>query len=255
MQPTMPDKTSILGVTISAVTMEETLHLIEQCILEKRRCYICLCTAHLLVLCHQDERLKSIVNAAGIAVADGMPLVYLLRRKGFKRVERIYGPDLLSQWCAYAEKKGYSQFLYGGQMGIPEALRHKLKNRFPALNDKGAYTHVPACLPEAKEKEVVEMINAAGADVVWVGWGSPLQERWMGQNRQAINAPVLIGVGAAFDFISGSKKQAPTWMRNRSLEWLFRLICEPRRLWKRYLIGNLYFVYLLFCEWRRRKRA
>jgi N-acetylglucosaminyldiphosphoundecaprenol N-acetyl-beta-D-mannosaminyltransferase len=190
----------------------------------------------------QDPELLRIHNAAGMVTPDGMPLVWLARRAGFPHVDRVYGPDLVLACCEASVARGYRHFLYGGGPGVPERLAERLQARFPGLRVVGCHSPPFRALVSREDDTVVERINASGADIVWVGLSTPKQERWMHTHRPYLTAPVLIGVGAAFDFHAGLKRQAPRWIQRSGLEWLFRLSQEPRRLWRRYSYNNTRFL-------------
>jgi N-acetylglucosaminyldiphosphoundecaprenol N-acetyl-beta-D-mannosaminyltransferase len=169
--------------------------------------------------------------------------VWLSRLRGFRDVERVYGPDLLLACCDHSRVIGYRHFFYGGGPGVPELLSERLRARFPGLSVAGGFSPPFRELTPDEDAECVHRINAAHPDIVWVGLGTPKQERWMAEHRATLDAAVLIGVGAAFDFHAGLKRQAPRWMQRSGLEWLFRLLAEPRRLWRRYLRNNPLFVW------------
>ncbi|MEI7997931.1 MAG: WecB/TagA/CpsF family glycosyltransferase [Candidatus Omnitrophota bacterium] len=171
---------------------------------------------------------------------DGAPVAWLCRLKGSPEVRRTYGPDLMLNLC---QETGIKHFFYGGTQKVLEKLEINLKKRYPHINIVGCYA--PGFNSQAKVESsvIIDMINSTQADIVWVALGSPKQDFWMHYNRPILNAPVLVGVGAAFDFISGTKPQAPRWMQRCYLEWMFRLCCEPGRLWRRYLIGNSLFIF------------
>ena len=177
-----------------------------------------------------------------------MPLVWLSRLSGGSPVGRVYGPDLMLAVCERSVGRGYRHFLYGGGPSVAEKLASQLQNRFPGLGIVGAYSPPFRPLTQREDQEIVERINAAQPDFVWVGLGAPKQEHWMADHLVKLNATVLIGVGAAFDFHSGVKVQAPYWMQRSGLEWFFRLLSEPRRLWRRYLVYNTKFLYLIFLQ-------
>jgi N-acetylglucosaminyldiphosphoundecaprenol N-acetyl-beta-D-mannosaminyltransferase len=179
---------------------------------------------------------------------DGMPLVFLGRWLGHYHVERVYGPDVMLAFSELSAARGYTHFYYGGAEGLPEKLADTLRQRFPGLKVVGTYSPPFRALTPEEDQAIVERINAANPDVVWVGLGCPKQDIWMAQHRDKLHAPVLIGVGAAFDFLSGQKQQAPHWMQRYSLEWLYRLAHEPRRLWRRYLLYNPYFIFLVLLQ-------
>jgi N-acetylglucosaminyldiphosphoundecaprenol N-acetyl-beta-D-mannosaminyltransferase len=189
-----------------------------------------------------DPRLVAIHNASAMTTPDGMPLVWACRRAGVETTTRVYGPDLMTALCARAAVDGWRVFLYGGAEGTPELLAERLGEQHRGLDVAGTYSPPFRPLTEAEQAEVVSMIDRSRADIVFVGLSTPKQERWMDAMRPRLEAPVLIGVGAAFDIHAGLLRQAPGWMQRNGLEWLFRLAVEPRRLWKRYLSNNPRFV-------------
>lgn len=229
-------KFNVLGVGVSAIDMSMAVATIDKWIVERRREFVCLRDVHGIMACRQDAELREIHGAAGLVCPDGMPLVWMAHRLGFREVARVCGPDLMLALCAYSLDKNYRHFLYGGAPGVVEELADALRRRFPGLRIVG--THSPPFRPlsEAEDADVVRRINASQADMVWVGLGSPRQERWMAAHVGRLEAPVLLGVGAAFDWLAGRKRRAPRWMRRSGLEWLHRLVCEPRRLWRRYVL-------------------
>jgi len=222
--------------------MDQALAAITGWIARGDRQYVCVTGVHGVMESQRDPELRRIHNAAGLVTPDGMPLVWLARRAGFRHVDRVYGPDLLLACCQISVTRGYRHFFYGGNPGVAERLSDRLVRRFPGLRVVG--THSPPYRPAgaAEREEVVQQINASGADIVWVGLSTPKQERWMDAHRARLAAAVLIGVGAAFDFHAGIKRQAPRWMQQSGLEWLFRLGQEPRRLWRRYSYNNVRFI-------------
>ncbi len=180
-----------------------------------------------------------------------MPLVWLSRLYGWRNTRRVYGPDLMLDLCERSLATGYRHFFYGGQEGVPDRLSDRLQRRFPGLIVAGTYSPPFRTPTEEEDEEIVRRINDAKPDIVWVGLSTPKQEHWMAQHVDRLAASVLIGVGAAFDFHAGVKRQAPRWMQQSGLEWLFRLGSEPRRLWRRYLVNNPMFVWLMFLQvWR-----
>ena len=236
-------RVNVLGVGVSAINMAQALETIEGWISRGDRRYVCVSGVHGIMESQADPLLRDIHNSAGLVTPDGMPLVWLSRMHGHEHVERVYGPDLMLALCGRSESRGYRHFLYGGAGDVPALLTAGLRQRFPRLDIVGSYSPPFRPLTEEEDAEVVRMINESGADIVWVGLSTPKQERWMREHVGRIEAAALIGVGAAFDFHAGVKKQAPRWMQRNGLEWLFRLGSEPRRLWKRYLINNPRFVY------------
>ena len=169
---------------------------------------------------------------------------------------RVYGPELMTLFCAESAARGRRHFFYGGAPGVAEDLAKRFAEKFPGLIVAGKYCPPFRSLSQAEDDGIVSIINSSGADIVWVGLGAPKQERWMFEHRERLRAPVLVGVGAAFDFFTGRIAQAPLWMRENGLEWLSRLSKEPRRLWRRYLIQGSEFVLLVLLEaLGRKKRA
>jgi exopolysaccharide biosynthesis WecB/TagA/CpsF family protein len=246
-------RANILGVGVSAVDMAMTLRAIEGWIARREPHYICVTTVHGVMESQRDENLRRIHNAAGLVTPDGMPLVWLSRLMGFRHVERVYGPDLMLALCERSTAKGYRQFFYGGGPGVAEKLAVRLQSRFPGLKVAGTCSPPFRPLTAEEDRAVVERINAAQPDIVWVGISTPKQERWMAEHVGRLSAPVLVGVGAAFDFQAGLKRQAPRWMQKSGLEWLFRLLMEPRRLWRRYLLNNPWFLWLILRQALRKE--
>lgn len=241
-------RANILGVGISAINMDLALDAIEGWISRRERRYICVATVHGVMECQRDPDLRRIFNHSGMTTPDGMPLVWLSRFMGFPNVARVYGPDLMLAVCERSRQKGYRHFLYGGTEGVAEELAAKLRSRIPGLEIVGTYTPPFQPLTESEDAEIVYKINESKADIVWVGLSAAKQDRWMAEHVGRLQTPVLVGVGAAFDFHSGRKRQAPRWMQRSGLEWLFRLSQEPQRLWYRYLVYNPMFVALVLLQ-------
>ncbi|MCZ7542886.1 MAG: WecB/TagA/CpsF family glycosyltransferase [Anaerolineae bacterium] len=236
-------RTNILGVGVSALNLPLALETIAGWIERRERHYVCVTNVHVVMECVRDPALRAQVNRAGLVTPDGMPLVWLSRRAGHSHVARVYGPDLMLGLCALSAERGYRPFFYGGAPGVAEALAVRMADRFPGLQVAGTAGPPFRTLAPAEQAAEIAQLNAARADILWVGLGAPRQERWMAARRPHLDTPVLIGVGAAFDFHTGRVRQAPRWMMRAGLEWLYRLGREPRRLWRRYLINNPWFVY------------
>ena len=241
----MNDRINVLGVGVSQINMEIALDRIRQWVARRERQYVSVCTVHTVMECRRNERLRRIVNAAGMTTPDGMPLVWLSRLAGHRQVARVYGPDLMLAAMADSERTGHRHFFYGGRAGVAERLAQVMRKRFPAVDIAGSMTPPMGTAEELCTAEAAERINRAAPDIVWVGVSSPKQEFWMSCMRPLLGAAVLIGVGAAFDFHTGAARQAPSWMQRSGLEWLFRLLQEPSRLWRRYLIDNPWFLFEL----------
>jgi len=239
-------RVNILGVGISAINMPLALDQLACWIEERQRVYVVVCPVHPIMASQFDDHQRAALNGAAMVTPDGMPVVYVSRIMGHRQVDRVYGPDLMLAFSAVLAQRGYTSYYYGGAEGVPEQLAETLTRRFPGLKVAGTYSPPFRALMPDEEQAVIDQINAAQPDVVWVGLGAPKQELWMAAMRERLNAPVLIGVGAAFDFLTGRKPQAPRWMQRHALEWVFRLAHEPRRLWQRYLLYNpLFILYVL----------
>ena len=246
--PVAPARFNVLGVDVSAIDMAGAVSLVEGWIAAAARHYVCITGVHGVMESLDDPELRGIHNRAGLVTPDGMPLVWLGRLHGHAHIDRVYGPDLMLACCAASAAKRYRHFLYGGGPGVAERLARKLTERFPALVIVGTWSPPFGEPTSAEEQAAIETINAARPDIVWVGLSTPRQERWMARQVGRLSAPVLVGVGAAFDFNAGLKPQAPRWMQRSGLEWLFRLGTEPRRLWRRYLRNNPRFVWHTFLQ-------
>jgi N-acetylglucosaminyldiphosphoundecaprenol N-acetyl-beta-D-mannosaminyltransferase len=241
-------RVNVLGVGVSAIDMSIALDVIERWISAGDRQYVCVTGVHGVMESQRDAKLRRIHNDAGLVTPDGMPLVWVSRLKGFE-TSRVYGPDLLLACCERFLPQQCRHFFYGAAEGVAERLGTRLSSRFPGLVVAGSFSPPFRALTPEEDHEIVAMINATEPDIVWVGLSTPKQERWMEEHLERVNAPVLIGVGAAFDFHAGVKPQAPRWMQRTGLEWLFRMITEPRRLGRRYLVNNPLFVINLLLQW------
>ena len=244
-----PQRVNVLGVGVSATTVEDALTQIDAWIATGANRYVCVTGVHGVMESQRDPALRDIHNRAGLVVPDGMPLVWLSWLNGHRYVERVYGPDLMLACYRASLAKGYRHYLYGGAAGVPERLAARLQERFAGLQIAGTWSPPFRELSGAEEQAVIDRIALATPDIVWVGLSTPKQERWMARYVGRLPVPVLIGVGAAFDLHAGLKRQAPRWMQRTGLEWLFRLATEPRRLWRRYLINNPWFVWRLLGQW------
>jgi N-acetylglucosaminyldiphosphoundecaprenol N-acetyl-beta-D-mannosaminyltransferase len=234
----------VLGVPLALVDYERTLDWIDAAVGVRRRGYICVAAVHTVMATRDDPELRSAVLGSDLTVPDGQPLVWALKLLGHPLEDRVYGPELMQRACERAALNGTRFFLYGGRS--PEALAQltdKLRASYPELQIADGYSPPFRELSAEEEDALVDRVNASGADVVWVGIGVPKQEKWMARMRERLEAPVLIGVGAAFDFHAGLVPQAPAAMQRFGLEWLYRLWQEPRRLWRRYARYNPRFLW------------
>jgi N-acetylglucosaminyldiphosphoundecaprenol N-acetyl-beta-D-mannosaminyltransferase len=241
--PARPEAIPVLGVPVSAVDYDGTLDWMDGTVAARGRGYVCVAATHTVMVAQEDRETMDAVLGADLVVPDGQPLVWALRALGRRLPGRVYGPDLMLRHCERAARQGTRIFLYGGRnQGALVQLTLNLRRKFPGLRVVGGISPPFRDLDDAELDDVATEINRSGADVVWVGIGVPKQEKWMAAMRDRLHAPVLVGVGAAFDFHAGLVPQAPSWMQAAGLEWAFRLAQEPRRLWRRYLRYNPRFV-------------
>lgn len=231
----------VLGTRIDVITWVEALERLLEWALARESRYVTICNVHVVVSATRDAVYSEIINGSDMATPDGAPVAWMLRRLGFARQPRISGPDLMWILCERCSKDNMPVFLYGSTEVTLILLSRELRTAFPDL--KIAMESPPfRALSAEEDAAAVDRINASGAGFVFVGLGCPKQERWMAEHRGKINA-VMIGVGAAFDFHAGTVRRAPAWMRDNGLEWLHRLVSEPGRLWKRYLVTNTLFIF------------
>ena len=241
-------RVNVLGVGLSVLNLSTALEAIAAAVRERRKGYICVTGVHGVMEAQDDLAFKNILNGAFLCTPDGMPMVWAGKLDGYREMTRVYGPDLMLDVCAWSETCGCKHFFYGGADGVAELLAQKLKAKFPKLQVVGTYTPPFRTLNETEIKALQEQIRAAQPDILWVGLSTPKQEKFMAEFLPQLDVTLMVGVGAAFDFHSGRISQAPRWMQRTGLEWFYRLCCEPRRLWKRYLRNNPLFVLNFFLQ-------
>jgi N-acetylglucosaminyldiphosphoundecaprenol N-acetyl-beta-D-mannosaminyltransferase len=238
-----PRAVDLLGIPVSVIDYEQALAWIEDTVAARERGFICVSNVHAVMAAAEDPGLREALLQSSINVPDGMPLVWAMNLLGESLRTRVYGPELMARACARAARSGERFYLYGGRnQGALVQLALNLRQRYPGIKIVGGYSPPHRALTDEERSSAIEEINAARPDVVWVGIGVPKQEKWMLDVRPELEAPVLIGVGAAFDFHAGLVPQAPPWMQELGLEWAYRLAHEPRRLWRRYTRYNPRFV-------------
>jgi N-acetylglucosaminyldiphosphoundecaprenol N-acetyl-beta-D-mannosaminyltransferase len=244
----------ILGTRADCTTYDDAVRRVLHWASTRESRYVCVSNVHVTMEAYDSPEYRAIVNGADLVTPDGMPLVWALRLFGLRAASRVYGPTLTGHILARAARDGVPVGFYGGTRDVLGRMIEVSRARYPQL--QVAYTHAPPfrTLSEEEDLAVVDDINASGARILFVGLGCPKQERWMAAHQGRIHA-VMLGVGAAFDFLAGTKPQAPAWMQRVGLEWLFRLATEPRRLWRRYLYHNPRFVALLTGQYVRSIRA
>ncbi|MEP0870519.1 WecB/TagA/CpsF family glycosyltransferase [Trichocoleus desertorum AS-A10] len=234
---------SIIGVRVDSTSYHDACKRIQAWAEARNSCYIVAANVHVVMTAYWQGQYQKIINQAVLVTPDGMPLVWALRLLGVRGQTRVYGPDLMLAWCDRAARLKIPIYLYGGTEPMLDKLQYKLTQQFPSLAIAGSYAPPFRVLTPEEEKSDVQRINDSGAAVVFVGLGCPKQEEWMARQQGKV-AAVMIGVGAAFSFHSGEVAQAPRWMMNVGLEWLYRFSQEPKRLWQRYCINNPSFVIL-----------
>jgi N-acetylglucosaminyldiphosphoundecaprenol N-acetyl-beta-D-mannosaminyltransferase len=248
--PTAPGKQIfVLGMKVDMVQIPDVIDFAENKI--ETGDYdndVVIANANDAILCKRDPLIMETVNESSLSVPDGFSLVLLGRLYGHALKKRVYGPDLMRDFLKDTRHKGYSHFFYGSKQETLDVLTDSLEKEFPGIEIAGSYSPPFRKLSSEEKSAIIELINTASADVLWVGLGCPKQQLWMHEYKSRLKVPVIIGVGAAFDFLAGTKPQAPSWMRDNGLEWLFRLVTEPKRLWKRYLIDGSLFICCLTKE-------
>jgi N-acetylglucosaminyldiphosphoundecaprenol N-acetyl-beta-D-mannosaminyltransferase len=248
MSKTKWDSYKILGVNVAAVQINDVIRQMAEWIEERDfGHYIAVTNTHVVTESWFDPGFKKVLDVADFVVPDGMPLVWLGRLGGYSLKRRVYGPELMESFLRETGSN-FRHFLYGGKPGIPERLMETLSEDCPGLQFVGSYSPPFRPLTVDEDRDIVERINDLNTDVLWVGLGAPKQEIWMYEHRNKLRVPIMVGVGAAFDFLAGAKPQAPVYFRENGLEWLWRLMSEPRRLWRRYLLYGPLFVGLVALE-------
>jgi len=245
-------KIDILQTQVNALSQQNLVDLVHNWTKKNESKYICFANVHMIMEGYDDENFRNIVNKADIVAPDGMPLVWYIKLAGFKNQERVCGPDMTLKICELAEKESIPIGFFGSSEEVLKKLKTNLIKMYPKLKISCCISPPFRKLTIEESKMYINQINNSGIKILFVGLGCPKQEKWMFQHRNEINS-VMLGVGAAFDFISGTKKIAPDFLKKCGLEWLYRLLQEPKRLWKRYLKHNPRFVFLAFLEITKNK--
>jgi N-acetylglucosaminyldiphosphoundecaprenol N-acetyl-beta-D-mannosaminyltransferase len=225
----------VLGVKVSAVNLSTAVDMAEQAIDDGAPRYVCVAGVHGVMEAQSDPRLMRIFNDAFMTVPDGMPLTWVGRLQGHCEMDRVFGPDLMAALCEASIEKGYRHFLFGGRPGVAEQLREALQSKFPGLRIVGTYTPPLGPLTALQEDELLAQIIEAQPHILWIGISTPRQERFMASHVGLLPVPLMVGVGAAFDFHTGRIRDCAPWVKRAGLQWLHRMIQDPRRLWRRYL--------------------
>jgi len=240
----------VLGTRVAVVQIPDIVAIFQDWIADRRASrYVAVCNVHMIVEAERNALFRKVVDAAALVVPDGSPLIWIGRRRGFALPRRCYGPDLFQELAASTASKGYRHYLYGGHPGVGGKVAERLQHDYPGVAIAGAFSPPFRKMTPEEDEEAVHAINASEADILWVALGCPRQEIWMYEHRDRIKVPVVVGVGQAFDIFAGRVVQAPRWMREHGLEWLFRLLTNPRRLWRRYLVYNSEFLLRISYSW------
>ena len=238
---------TILNTNINVTNMDEVLQTLDHCLEEKRGDYICVANVHTTVMAFRDEKYRKIQNESWMTIPDGKPLSFVSRKRGFKDAQRVPGPDLMVKVFEASKEKGYRHFFYGSTDQTLRMLRENIEKKYPYVNIVGMYSPPFRPLTAEEDQQIVAMINETHPDFVWVGLGAPKQEIWMAEHKNKVQA-IMIGVGAAFDFEAGVVKRAPKWMQEMYLEWLHRILQDPKRLIPRYVSTNAAFLWNVYKE-------
>lgn len=236
---------NILGVNISVTNMNDTVKYIENNLESLKGNYICVSNVHTTVMSYEDKAYRNIQNSGVMALPDGGPLSVVSRKKGFKEAKRVTGPELMEEIFKISEEKGYKHYFYGSTEETLDELKTKLIQKYPKLQIVGMFSPPFRKLTEWEDVEITNKINETNANFIWVGLGAPKQEIWMFNHKNKVNG-LMLGVGAGFDYHAEKIKRAPKWMQNNNLEWVYRLLQDPRRLYKRYLTTNFKFLRLIY---------
>jgi N-acetylglucosaminyldiphosphoundecaprenol N-acetyl-beta-D-mannosaminyltransferase len=238
------DRYSLLGVHVSVTTFEAARDRVVNAPRTGERLSVHYISVNTIVEANRQLELRDLLNRGDIVAPDGMPLVWMGRLRG-RQMTRVYGPDSMLAIIDHAQQHGGTHYFYGGADGVPELLKERLLRDYPRMKVVGMYSPPFRALTLEEDEAVVQQINEANPDFVWIGLGSPKQDQWVANHRDRLNAAAILAVGAAFDYNAGLLRKAPRWMQRSGLQWFFRLVTEPRRLWKRYTVSNARFLWLL----------
>ena len=235
----------MLGVGVNAIDMESAVKFSDSLIRSNGQGYICVTGVHGIIEAQSDPEFLTILNSSYLTTPDGMPTVWVGRLQGFSGMRRVYGPDYMMEMCRLSVTRGYRHFLYGGQPGVAQALADVLRRKFSGIEIVGAFTPPFQHLNAIEEDDLIAAVRKTQPDILWVGLSTPKQERFMNEYLGRLDVHLMVGVGAAFDIHTGRIKDAPTWIKLVGLQWAHRLLQEPRRLWKRYVINNPAFLWCI----------
>jgi N-acetylglucosaminyldiphosphoundecaprenol N-acetyl-beta-D-mannosaminyltransferase len=244
----------VLGVKVSAIDLITAVDMADEWVAVRNRGYICVTGVHGVMEAQKDAEFLHILNRAFINAPDGMPMSWVGHLQGLSQMDRVFGPDFMAAMCQLSVQRGYRHFLYGGERGVAELLKEALQKRFPGLLVVGTYTPPFRNLSAAEEDDVLAQVQASKPHILWVGLSTPKQERFMAHYIDRLEVPLLVGVGAAFDYHTGRIRDCPDWVKRAGLQWMHRLLQDPRRLWKRYLRNNPAFVWNIVLQTLKLRR-
>ena len=244
----------VLGIKVSAINMKTGVNLADRWIAAGHPGYVCVTGVHGVMEAQKDAEFFDILNRAAINTPDGMPMSWVGHLQGHAEMDRVFGPDFMSELCALSVNRGYRHFLYGGQPGIAEQLKDILETRYPGLQVVGTFTPPFRSLNAIEEEALLTQVRESKPHILWVGLSTPKQERFMAQYVDRLQVPLLAGVGAAFDYHTGRIRDCAPWIKRAGLQWLHRLMQDPKRLWRRYLSNNPAFVWNITLQMLKLRR-
>jgi len=244
----------VLGVKVSAINMRDAVELADHWIEAGNPGYVCVSGVHGVMEAQRNPKLLQILNQAVLNVPDGMPMSWVGRLQGYSNMDRVFGPEFMYSMCRFSLSRDYRHFLYGGQPGVAEQLKETLEKQFPGLQVVGTYTPPFRSLNAEEEEALLRQVQSARPHILWVGLSTPKQEHFMAQYVQCLRVPLLVGVGAAFDYHTGKIRDCSPWIKRAGLQWLHRLAQDPKRLWWRYLRNNPAFVWNIALQFLKLRR-
>ena len=244
----------ILGVKVSAINMNRAVDMANRWIAVGSCGYVCITGVHGVMEAQKDPEFRKILNHAVMNTPDGMPMSWVGKLQGFDKMDRVFGPDFMSAICQLSPERGYRHFLYGGRPGVVQKLKEALERKFPGLQIVGTYTPPFRALNAEEEEELLSQVHASHPHILWVGLSTPKQERFMAHYMDRLQVPLSVGVGAAFDYHTGRIQDCSPWIKRAGLQWLHRLLQDPRRLWRRYLRNNPAFVWKITLQLLKLRR-
>jgi N-acetylglucosaminyldiphosphoundecaprenol N-acetyl-beta-D-mannosaminyltransferase len=245
---------NVLGVNVSAIDLSRAVEMADRWIASENRGYICVTGVHGVMEAQSNSEFRHILNHAFLNTPDGMPMTWVGRLQGFSKMDRVFGSDFMASLCQLSVERNYRHFLYGGDLGVAELLKDRLQCRFPGIQIVGTYTPPYRNLTAVEEEEIFFRLQQSKPHILWVGLSTPKQEKFMARYIDRLQVPLLVGVGAAFDYHTGRISDCSDWIKRAGLQWMHRLLQDPRRLWKRYLKNNPAFVWKITLQALRLKQ-